>query len=139
MNDTIKYKGYVIITDKNGSQRFDNIVTNGFYQLIADILAGNTTDTLSYFGFGTGTNVAAITDNALQTESGDRKTINFISTTGGVIHLQTTVNGNELIYTWRELGIFTEVTGGIMTNRVNINYVHNTGEAVTIDYYIQKQ
>ena len=139
MNDTIKYKGYVIITDKNGSKRFDNVVTNGFYQLVADILAGNTTDTLSFFGFGTGTNTAAITNTALQTESGDRKAINFISTTGGVIQLQSTINGNELLYTWRELGIFTASTSGVMTNRVNINYVHNAGEAVTIDYYIQKQ
>lgn len=139
MNDKIKFKGYVVITDKRGQHTFNNIVTNGFYQLIADVLTGGSSESLTHMGLGTGTTTAAPSNTSLVTPVGVRKEITFTETTGAVIHLQTIVSGGELLFTWRELGVFTAVTGGIMTNRVNLNYTHNPGETVTIDYFIQRE
>lgn len=139
MNDKIKYKGYVIITDKKGKHRFDNVVTQGFYQLIANLATGISSDIIDYFGFGTGTTIASNVDTELVSESGDRLQVTFKDSVGGIMHFQVTVNGGQLIYTWREIGLFTASTGGVMTNRVNVNYVHSLGESITLDYYIQKQ
>ena len=140
MIDTIKYKGKIIITEESGKQYvFKNIVTDGFYQLIADNLIGASSDNLTHFGIGTGTTTATGTDTSLVTPSGDREAITYTDSTGAIIHLRATISGADLIYTWKEVGVFTALTAGIMTNRVNINYVHNAGESITIDYYIEKE
>lgn len=133
-HEKIKFKGYVIINNK---YRFDNIVCNKFYEMVADFFVGTSPDKLSHLAIGTGLNTATVTDIALQTEV-IRVPFTTTASVGSQIHVQVIVDGSTAIFNWKELGLFNAAVAGDMTNRVNIDYVHNAGELVTIDWYIEK-
>jgi uncharacterized 2Fe-2S/4Fe-4S cluster protein (DUF4445 family) len=138
MKDKFKYKGWVIITNKNTNEsvRYENIVTNKFYEMVADFMAGSSPDKMSHIAIGIGTTAVAVTQTALVNES-FRKAITTTATPDSQIHLQTEITGAEALFVWKEIGIFNAASAGDMTNRVLVDYTHNAGEAIVIDYYIE--
>lgn len=139
-NDKMKtWKGKIVLTNHSTGEKkiFHNIVTNKFYELVADFMAGTPPNKMSHTALGDGTATALITDTTLSNEL-FRKAITSSSTISDQMHLQTTITGTEAIFTWKELGVFNAASVGDMTNRANIDYTHNAGEFVTIDYYIEK-
>ena len=133
------WKGKIIITNHSTGKKdiFFNIVTNKFYEMVADFMAGTSPDKMSHIAFGDNTTTAAITDTTLGNEL-FRKVITTTATSGDQIHLQLDIIGTEAVFVWKEIGVFNDSVAGDMTNRANINYTHNVGEFVTIDYYIEK-
>ena len=135
----IRFKGTVIITNKTTNERriFKNVICNKFYDMIADFFVGTSPNKLSHLGIGTGTTPALPTDTTLQTEV-SRVAITTTATSGSQIHMQTEIDGGTALFNWKELGIFNASSGGDMTNRVNIDYTHNAGDLVTVDWYLDK-
>ena len=141
MRDTLqKYKGKIIITNHTTGvvKKFDNLVMDKFYELVSDFMAGTSPNKLSHIALGTDDTLPTVSDTSLGSES-FRKGITTTSTPGSQIHLQTEVTGGEAIFTWKEIGVFNNNSGGDMTNRAVIDFTHNSGDAVTIDYFIDKQ
>lgn len=138
MEDNYKYIGKVVITNKTTGEikSFKNIVTTKFYEMVSDFMAGSSPNKMSHIAIGTGTTTPAVSQTALVTEV-FRKAITTTATPGTQIHLQIEITGTEAIFNWKEIGVFNASSGGNMTNRALIDYTHNSGEAVAIDYYIQ--
>ena len=138
MKDTYSYKGKVVITNNITGKilEFHNIVTTKFYEMIADFMAGSSPNKMSHIAIGTGTTTPVVGNTTLVSES-FRKAITTTATPGTQIHLQMEITGTEAIFVWKELGVFNASSSGDMTNRVLVDYTHNSGEAVTIDYYVE--
>jgi len=135
-----RFKGKVIITNNTTGKTFvfNNVVCDKFYEMIPDFFIGASPNKLSHLAIGTGTNPALSTDTTLQTEV-SRVAFTTTATSGSQLHMQTEIDGGTAIFTWKELGLFNAAVAGDMTNRVNVDYVHNAGDLVTVDWYLEKE
>ena len=135
----IKYKGSVEIVNKSTgvTLSFENIVTNGFYNLVADRLINNSENFITHFAVGDNATSVAITDTAMGNET-FRKEITNVSSVGAQIELQTDILGNEAIGSWKEIGLFNASTVGTLTNHTNVDFSHTAGDLLTVVWKIDK-
>lgn len=135
-----RWKGEVRITNKTTGQIVDvkNGVTAGFYEGIADLWAGTPPSQMSYIGFGDNNTAFDESQTALLNEIA-RIPITGTATPGDTIELSIDVLGNQAAFNWKELGIFTESVGGIMTNRVVVDFTHNAGDLINIAWTITRE
>jgi len=134
----LKIKGRLTITNsRTGAVLLekDNLVVGTGLSLIADRLKDNVQATLGWIAIGTGASTVSSTDTALQTEI-DRKAATDIDAVDNVFEIEAEWLEGEAVTTWREVGIFNAVTGGVMFNRININFIKTLGDPVTVRFSI---
>lgn len=111
-----------------------NIVTTVGLQLIAQKLLGSASDSLTHIAVGSGTTTATTSDIALETEI-ERNALFSSSASGGIATLTAFFTSSEAAGSWREAGILTASTGGLLFDRVNINFTKTT-ENVFVEFEI---
>jgi len=134
--DSLKIKGKVEIFDLKTKEKLyekDNLVVNTGLTLIIDRLKTNTINPLSHIAVGTGDTPVSATDTQLENEI-MRKAISDIDTVGNILTAKTQFEDWEAIEHWREIAIFNAPAGGVMLNRVNIDFEKTTQDAVEVKF-----
>jgi len=138
MQDKISIKGKLTIfniTKNKVDLVINNLVVNTGLSLIADRLNSNSINYLTHLAIGDDPTVASASDVILFNER-YREIFTTTSTPGNVFRAETTLDGSEAVFTWREMGIFNDPTTGVLFNRVNPNYDHTTGDTVNVIFEI---
>jgi len=135
-----RYKGSVIIKNLTTGEIkvVENIVTSGFYNIVASAMAGGSIDLISHIAIGDDSTIAQVTDTALYNEL-YRKDIITKSYSGNKIIITAIIAGGDANFVWREIGLFNAASSGSMTNRLVINYTHSAGDVVSITWNIQPE
>lgn len=149
-NNEIKITGECLIEIRDAKtgrlksrELVKNLVVTTGKTSIAQALRGdvaNNKGQITYCAVGTGTNVPAAGDTALQTEV-DRKQVSIRSNTANVAEFQTFFNQNEANGVLREAGLFgdlaTDVAGsGTLFSRLNINRTKTSNDTLTLTWRI---
>jgi len=113
----------------------DNLVVNGGLELIVDHLKDISKPVLTHIAVGTGATPVQPTDTILQTEL-LRKPIDDIDTIVNVLTAETLFENYEAVGLWKETGMFTQASGGIMFNRVNIDFNKTTADVVKVKFTV---
>jgi len=138
-NEGLKVKGKLqIFSVKTGKLLYekDNLVVNVGLAWMIDNLKNNTLhNPLSHIEVGTGTNPVSPTDTSLQTPL-LRKPIDDIDTVNNVLTAEAQFEDYEAVGNWKECGMFNASSGGEMFNRINIDFVKTTEDAVKVKFTI---
>ena len=134
-----KYKGIVTIFNKttNKITKFNNLICNGFYELLADRMINNNVSAISHFAVGNSTTAVSVSDTAMNSEI-FRKEITTKSSPGTTITLVTEIYGTDAVGVWKEIGLLNASTGGTLTNHTNVDFTHTSGDVLTITWNIEK-
>lgn len=136
--EALKLKGKVTIYNKTTGKIDlikDNIIVNPGLYLLSDRLGANSVDPLSYLAIGDDNTTEAVTDSALYSEV-YREAFTTISSPNQVFKAETTIDGSEAIFTWREMALFNASSSGVMFNRVTLNYTHVSGDSLNVIWEI---
>lgn len=137
MQDSVKVKGLLqIYNARTGELLYEknNLVVNTGLALAVDNLKTPTAQ-LTHIAVGTGINAVQPTDTTLQTEL-LRKPIDDIDTIGNTLTAETLFQDLEALGVWKELGMFTAPSGGILFNRINISFTKTSEDAVLVKFTI---
>lgn len=137
MHETIKIKGLLQIFDANTNELLyekSNLVVNSGLALMIDNMKVDT-DHLTHIAVGTGTTTVSPSDTTLETEI-FRKVISDIDTIVNVLTAETQIETTEANAIWKEIGMFTASSGGIMFNRINIDFNKTSSDTVKIKFTI---
>ena len=121
MNDSLDLKGTlkVILTDSNGKVKeehfFKNLVVNGGKAFVINALIASSTTPFAYTAIGSGTNIPASVDTALQSEL-SRVAFTYSTTTASVTMTAVFAPGVGT-GTVTEAGLFNAATSGTMLSR----------------------
>lgn len=135
INDNIKATGFVQFTlrDEFGSikqQEKANLVVNTGKNFLASAVLNSSTSPFTYMAIGTGTNGAAATDTALQSEL-VRQVFTTSNVTNNVVTVSTTYAAGTGTGALTEAGILNNVSGGTLLSRV-VYSVINKGALDTL-------
>ena len=138
VNEKLKITGKLeIFNDKTGEKLYEkkNLVVNTGLAMLVDRLKAPTPDVLSHIAVGTGATLVIATDTALETEL-LRKEIDDIDTVNNSLTAETLYQDYEALGTWKEVGMFNASSGGIMFNRINVNFEKTNEDAVRTKFTI---
>jgi len=127
---------------KSGSEvdrrEANNLVVNVGKQQVADLLIGASTASFNYCGVGSSNQTPSPSDTDLIQPIG-RKQVTDRFRTANKATFSTFISSQELNGTWRECGLFTHQTGGIMLSRAVFTpeIVKDQSKTVTIDWDIE--
>lgn len=136
--ERIKVKGLLEIFNVRTGEllyRKQNLVVNTGLNLMIDRMKVNTKNPLSYCAVGTGANLVTATDSSLQTEIA-RKLIDNIDTVNNVLIATTQFEDYEAVANWKEVAMLNDSVGGVMFNRINIDFNKTTQDAVKVQFTI---
>jgi hypothetical protein len=136
LKDTIKIKGRLeIFNARTGELLFekDNLVVNNGLNFIVDRLKSNTPNVLSHIAVGTNNTPVSSTDIQLYSEL-LRKAITDINTIDNVLTVETQYEDFEALGHWYECGVFNAITSGVMFNRIIIDFLKTTEDAVRVKF-----
>ena len=137
MKEGIKVKGLLQIFDAKTNELLfekNNLVLNTGLALMVDNMKVSTA-VLTHIAVGTGTTAVIATDTALETEL-YRKAVTNIDTLANVLTVETQMNAIEANAIWKECGILTASSGGILFNRINIDFNKTSADVVNIKFTI---
>lgn len=135
-----KYKGTVVIKNlTTGEIRvFKNIVTQGFYDLIANLMASGGANEPSHLAIGDDNTPVTEVDTVMGNET-FRKILSSVTNSGDVLTYTVTVTGSEAVITWKELGIFNAASVGTMVNHINVDFIHSSGDIISITWNVEPE
>lgn len=146
--DHVKASGVYTIEgiDADGKRVFietHNVLTQTFFtRVFTQLSGGSGALNITHLAVGTGTNAAAKSDTALQTETG-RKAVSSMTVNSTKITVKTSIAASELISTWREIGIIlagTDTAGsGTLLSRASINYTKTASIQLLVTYVLTLQ
>jgi hypothetical protein len=145
VKSNLKLKGLLKISVRDAKsgcelerRELDNLVVNVGKQHIADLLIGASTTSFSYCGVGSSNQTPSPSDTDLIQPIG-RKQVTDRFRTANKATFSTFISSQELNGTWRECGLFTEQTGGVMLSRAVFSpeIVKDQSKTVTIDWDIE--
>lgn len=134
MSDGIKVRGrFTIRNHETGELLYekDNLIVDSGLNFLADHVGNNAIPALGWLAIGTGVNAVLATDVALGAEV-FRKAFTTESTPTNTYRAVTTILPSEALVVWKELGTFNASSGGVMFNRIAVDYDHPAA-GVTID------
>jgi hypothetical protein len=139
-NEKIRCTGQLRIFAKQGDtwvlqQERKNLVVDTGLELLAMRMKNNAENPLTHIAVGTGTNAVLASNTALQTQL-FRKAIDNIDTPGLTLIAEVTFTAGEANDTWRECGMFNAAVGGVLFNRLLINYTKSFGEETKLEFTI---
>ena len=137
VNENLKIRGRMeIFNSRTGKLLYEknNLIVNTGLHYLIDMLKVNR-DPIGWIEVGTGTNVVSAGDTALQIPL-MRKEVTDIDTIGNVFTAETQFEDLEAVAVWKECGMFNASSGGIMFNRININFDKTTEDAVRVKFTI---
>ena len=135
--ESLKIKGLLqIFNARTGELLYEkyNLVVNTGLALLVDNLKVSTGN-LTHIEVGTGATPVLSTDTALETPL-LRKAISDIDTIENVLTAETIFTDLEAVGTWKEVGMFTAPSGGVMFNRINIDFVKDTSDPVRVKFTV---
>lgn len=137
MNSNVKVTGKVEIFSLTGELMYsaDNLVVDTGLNYMVDRMKVNTPDPVSHIAVGTDNTVVTAGDTALGVELA-RKAATDIDTALNVLTVETQFEDPEAIGHWYEAAIFNASSGGVMINRVNIDFIKDTTDAVVVKFTI---
>lgn len=150
MNDAIPMTGRVIVEIHDaatGKLKSRDVLHNLFVTAgknsVADALRGNVANNkgqVTHCAVGTGTNVPALGDVALQAEI-YRKAVSVRTSSGRVATFKTFFNQNEANGTLKEAGLFGDLAttvpnSGTLFARLNINRTKSASDTLTLTWAV---
>ena len=101
------------------------MITSTGLSIVRDLIGYGNTDTIAYFGFGSGTTAPSLSDSGLEYEVSERRAVSYSNIGSPSVGdtYSCTLNSIEASginasgYSISELGLFTQLTGGSMFNR----------------------
>lgn len=137
MSNKIKVIGEVSIYNHSTKQtiKYKNLVVNTGLALIADRLGADTTNYITHLAIGDDSTPVTTSDTTLNNET-FRKIIGSWSSPANVFQINITINADEAIGTWAELGLFNAASLGVMLAHTNVDYTHVSGQTITITWNI---
>ena len=145
MKSNLKLRGLLKISVRDAKsgcelerRELDNLVVNVGKQHVADLLTGASTASFNYCGVGSSNQTPSPSDTDLIQPIG-RKQVTDRFRTANKATFSTFISSQELNGTWRECGLFTEQTGGVMLSRAVFSpeIVKDQSKTVTIDWDIE--
>ena len=133
INDKMQVTGDVTLTltDEKGNlkarQEIKNLVVNAGLTFINQRMLGTSQAVMSHMALGSGTNAAAAGDTALQTQVGNRETLDAaVNDSPGVITYTSTFEPGDATGALTEAGIFNAGTSGNMLCRTKFDVVNKS-------------
>jgi len=144
LNEKVIVKGHWLIEGCDGTRlEWDNVVVQGFFtNVISRLNGGSAALNVTHIATGTGTNAAAKSDTALQTEF-FRKALSSKSTTATTFVAKLSLAPSESVTTIRELGVFIDATdtagSGTLLSRCNVSFTKNASTQYLMTYTLTIQ
>jgi hypothetical protein len=118
MNSKLYFKGHVKLTVMDAMtneiiyeecQETDNLIVQNGYELLTDVLIGEST--ISYCGVGSGETEPTESDVNLETAIGDRKPVTTATRAGAIGLFSTFFSSADNNGTWNEAVLATQLSG----------------------------
>jgi len=121
----------------NGKKIFEanKMIMNAGLELLASRLYNNTDNYLGYVAIGTDNTAEDPNQTALGNEI-FRKAVTSTTHSGGVTTITVNILYTEANDNWKEIGLFNDSTGGVMFDRVVVDYTKTDSDYVTIEFEI---
>ena len=139
MSDKISVKGRLVIRNAETKEILyekENLITDVGLGLLADHLDGGTVAIPNWFALGDNASPVAVSDTILSNEL-FRDVISSHSSLANVYSAVCLVNLTDAQFVWKEFGILTAASGGVLFNHLNIDYDHpSQGVNVEMTYSV---
>ena len=112
-----------------------NLVVNTGLAYIVDRMKTVPPDPINWIEVGTGTTLVDPTDTTLETPL-LRKEVVDMDTIENTLTVNTLFENYEAVDNWKELGMFNAITGGVMFNRINIDFNKTSDDAVIVEFTV---
>lgn len=128
---------YEIVNDETGEIiAAHNVITTGLFTAILNNLNNTATGfAITKLAAGTGTNTAAFTDTALQTQIAE-KAITSSSITTTQYKCKIILAPSEFVGNIKEMGMFA---GSTLISRVNVDFPKNSSTQYTVNFTLTLQ
>jgi len=141
MKDDIKIKGKIIIFKKDKYNELikvyekNNLVVDTGLNFLVQKLDGDSIADMGWIAVGTDSTPVVATDTTLGVEI-LRKAFVDTDTVNNLWRAEAQFDVGEAVANWKEAAIFNASSGGIMFNRVNIDFDKLTDETVIVRFEI---
>ena len=134
----------IVYTKKNGrlhpieERVIKNLVVTAGKSHICDLLIGAATESFAYCGVGSSDQTPSSSDTDLILPIGSRKMVTDRFRVGCTATFSTFFSSQDNNGTWREVGLFTTPSGGVMLSRATFPtpLVKDETKTVTLDWDI---